>query len=152
MLYDRTPLEKIDEDIIRFMRRAFPWASRIALFVIFFWFGILKVFALSPANPLVSDLLAHTLPFITPDTFLIFFGLFECLIGITFLIRGFERLSIALLFFHMITTFGPLVLLPSVAWSAPFVPTLEGQYIIKNLVIMALAMGIAANLRPLDKR
>ncbi len=151
MFYKRTTLEKIDEDVIRFMKRAFPWVSRIALFVVFFWFGILKVFALSPANPLVMQLLAHTLPFISPDAFIVWFGIFECLIGITFLLRGFERFSIALLAVHMITTFGPLVLLPEVTWSGPLVPTLEGQYIIKNLVIIALGMGIAANLRPLDE-
>ena len=48
----------------------------------------------------------------------------------------------------MITTAGPLVLLPSETWQSFFVPTLEGQYIIKNLVIIAAAIGIAAHLHP----
>ncbi len=149
---NRQRLEQIDEHIIRFMRQISPWTSRIAIFVIFFWFGALKVFDLSPANPLVQHLLERTLPFISFEHFIVFFGLFECLIGITFLIRGLERFSIALLVPHMLTTVLPLVLLPSVVWSGSFVPTLEGQYIIKNLAIIALAIGIAAHLRPLDEK
>jgi hypothetical protein len=83
---------------------------------------------------------------------LILFGLFECLIGILFLIRGAERVVIPLLFIHMVTTFGPLVFLPSETWQAFLVPTLEGQYIIKNLVIVAAAMGIASHLTPISRR
>ena len=71
------------------------------------------------------------------------------LVGISFLIPGLERLAIALLMPHMITTFMPLVLLPSITWKGFFTPTLEGQYIIKNLVIIALAFSIAARLKPL---
>lgn len=145
-------LDRIDDRIINSMRRIFPWVSRIALFVVFFWFGILKVLSLSPASPLVSDLLAQTLPFLSPECFIVWFGAFECLIGITFLIRGLERISIALLVVHMITTFGPLVFLPEIAWTQSFVPTLEGQYIIKNLVIIALGIGISANLHPLRQQ
>lgn len=144
-------LDRMDEKIIGGMRRIFPWASRIAIFVVFFWFGALKVGGLSPANPLVLALLDQTLPFLNPVSFIVWFGIFECIIGIVFLIRGLERFAIALLVVHMITTFGPLVLLPEMAWSAAFVPTLEGQYIIKNLAIIALATGIAAHLKPLDK-
>lgn len=53
------------------------------------------------------------------------------------------------LFFHMITTAMLLFILPQVTWSGFFVPTLEGQYIIKNFLIIATAIGIAANLGPL---
>ena len=80
--------------------------------------------------------------------FFILFGLFECLIGILFLVKGFERIVIPLLFVHMITTLGPLFLLPEETWVKFLVPTLEGQYIIKNLVIVAVAIGIAAHLEP----
>ncbi len=134
------------------MKRASLPFGRFALFVVFFWFGILKVVATSPANPLVADLLSHTMPFITFDTFIFYFGIYEMIIGITFLIPGLERLAIALLVPHMITTFMPLFLLPAVTWQGPFTPTLEGQYIIKNLLIIGLAMVIAANLTPLKEK
>jgi uncharacterized membrane protein YkgB len=84
--------------------------------------------------------------------FYIAFALFECLIGILFLIKGAVRIVIPLLFVHMIMTFLPLVFLPTESWQAPFVPTLVGQYIIKNLVLIAAAIGIAAHLHPLPRK
>lgn len=124
------------------------WLARFALFLVYFWFGILKVVAESPANPLVSALLEKTLPFMTFSTFIVLFGLLEVLIGILFLIPKLTRLAVVLLALHMITTLMPLVLLPQVAWSAPFVPTLEGQYMIKNILIIALAVVITSRLNP----
>lgn len=72
------------------------------------------------------------------------------IIGITFLIPRFERLAIALLIPHMIMTTMPLFLLPAITWLSFMTPTLEGQYIIKNLVIIALAIGVAAHLTPMS--
>lgn len=141
-------LEKIDRQIIAKISAAFPFVARFALFTVFFGFGILKLFDASPANPLVENLLHTTLPFIGFNEFIIGLGIFEMLIGISFAIPRLERLAILLLVPHMITTAMPLFLLPAIAWSSFAVPTLEGQYIIKNLVIIALAMGIASQLKP----
>ena len=124
--------------------------ARFSLFVVFFYFGILKVVGLSPASQLVQNLFENTIGFMPFGTFIILFGLFECLIGVLFIIRGLERIVIPLLFLHMIMTFMPLFMLPEVTWSAFLVPTLEGQYIIKNLVIISAAIGIAAHLQPLS--
>ena len=142
-------LEEIDIKIILFLQRVGPTLARVALFVVFFWFGFMKLFDTSPAGPLVADLLHKTLPFVPYGNFIMFFGSYEMLIGISFLIPGLERFAIALLVPHMITTFMPLVLLPNVTWRGVFIPTLEGQYIIKNLVIVALAFSIAAQLKPM---
>ncbi len=120
--------------------------ARISLFIVFFWFGILKVFGLSPANKLVEELLEKTLYFISFDQFIIFFGIFEMIIGLSFLIPKLTRISIAMLMFHMITTFMPLVLIPNMAWRGIFVPTLEGQYIIKNLLIIAVSFDIVSKM------
>ena len=141
-------MNQIYLSFINFSKKfALPF-SRIALFVIFFWFGILKIFDSSPANPLVENLLKKTLPFITFDTFIVLLGLFEMLIGVAFLIKGFERLAIILLIPHMATTFMPLILLPDATWQRFLIPTLEGQYIIKNLLIISLALVIGSNLIP----
>lgn len=145
-------IHAVDTRIIHAFRKLSEPATRWGLFIIFFWFGVLKVVGLSPASPLVQSLFEKTIPFMSFSTFIIFFGLFEMIIGILFLIKGFERVVIPLLFVHMITTFMPLILITSVTWSGLFVPTLEGQYIIKNLVIIAAAIGIAAHLHPLPKR
>jgi uncharacterized membrane protein YphA (DoxX/SURF4 family) len=146
----RQLLEKIDDHVIHALRKASIPAARFALFVVFFWFGILKLFGTSPANPLVSSLLESTLPFMTFDTFIIFFAIYEMIIGVAFLIPRLERLAIALLVPHMIMTVLPLFLLTTITWQSSMVPTLEGQYIIKNLVIVALAIGIAAHLTPMS--
>ncbi len=144
-------IRKIDLELINFFRRVSIPVARFGLFVVFFWFGALKVIGLSPANGLVQSLFEQTTPFMSFSTFLILFGLFECLIGILFLIRGLERIVMPLLFLHMITTFLPLFILPEITWSGFLVPTLEGQYIIKNLVIIAAAIGVAAHLNPLSE-
>ncbi len=142
-------LRHFDARIIQFIRAISSPLGRASLFVVFFWFGILKIIYVSPANTLVEALLVQSLPFIPFDTFIVFLGLYEMLIGISFLIPGLERLAIALLIPHMIATFLPLILLTHITWNAFFVPTLEGQYIVKNLVIFSLALGIAAHLHPL---
>ncbi len=145
-------LHTIDQSIIQFFRNISIPLARIGLFVVFFWFGLLKVIGLSPASGLVQRLFETSIHFMSFHSFLILFGLFECLIGILFLIRGAERIVIPLLFIHMITTFGPLFLLPQETWSGFLVPTLEGQYIIKNLVLIAAGIGIAAHLHPMPRR
>ncbi|MEI8061675.1 MAG: hypothetical protein WCG97_00055 [bacterium] len=145
-------IRTIDLELIHFFRKISEPCARLGLFVVFFWFGILKVFGMSPASPLVKALFERTMPIMPFATFIILFGLFEMLIGILFLIKGCERLVIPLLLFHMVTTIMPLFMVKSVTWSAMFVPTLEGQYIIKNILIIAAAVGIASHLHPLPRR
>lgn len=141
-----------DVGIIHFFRKVSVSLARWGLFIIFFWFGLLKVIGLSPVSGLVERLFETTIPWLPFATFLIGFGLFEMLIGVLFLFRGTERIVIPLLFIHMITTFMPLFLLPQETWSGFLTPTLEGQYIIKNLALIAAAVGIAAHLHPLPRR
>lgn len=146
-------IRNIDVNMISFFKTVSEPISRFGLFLVFFWFGLLKVFDLSPASPLVGDLFHRTFPIdIGFGTFMVLFGLFEALIGILFLIKGVERLVIPLLAVHMITTFLPLILLPEIAWSGFLVPTLEGQYIIKNIVIISTAIGIMAHLHPIRNK
>lgn len=144
-------LYRIDRLLIHFFRNFYRPVARFGLFLVFFWFGALKVLGLSPATPLVESLFETTVPFMGFATFIVLFGLFECVIGILFLVRGAERVVMPLLLFHMVTTFLPLVLLSSVTWSGFLIPTMEGQYIIKNILIIAAAMGIVAHLEPLKK-
>lgn len=126
------------------MIKSAEFISRLAIFLVYFWFGSLKLFDSSPANPLVESLLQTTLPFITFDQFIVSLGLYEILIGIVFLIPGKEKLGLALLVPHMFTTFMPLILLPAITWKSFLIPTLEGQYIIKNLLIIAAALNLVS--------
>jgi uncharacterized membrane protein YkgB len=144
-------IKTIDQTLIAFFRRTFLPFARIALFVVFFWFGALKLFDLSPATPLAAALTEQTVGLQYFD--LLFKGLsvVECLIGILFLVPKATRVVIPLLFIHMAVVCAPLVLIPGHIWTGSLVPTLEGQYIIKNIVIVAVAIGIAAQTKPLAK-
>jgi uncharacterized membrane protein YkgB len=118
--------------------------AHIALFIVFFWFGSLKLFGLSPANDLVEALLhkipvMNLLPF---DSFIIFLGLFEMLIAVLFLFPKTTKLAVIVLIPHMFTTLLPLLFLPDMTWHTFLAPTLVGQYIIKNIVIVALALSV----------
>ena len=137
----------IDNLIISILKKIWEPFSRISIFIIFFYFGLLKVLNLSPAAPLVENLFNKTIPFLSFDFFLKFFGFFEMLVGILFLIPKIERLAIFLLILHMIIVALPLFLLPQITWQKFLVPTLEGQYIIKNLAIISLALVIGAHIR-----
>ncbi len=143
---------RLDHNLIHFFRRISVPTARIALFVVFFWFGFLKLIGLSPAGPLVHALFDQTINFMAFNTFYFLFAAFECLIGILFLIKGAERIVLPLLLFHMGTTVLPLFFLPDSTWQSFMVPTLEGQYIIKNLVIIATAIGLVSHLHPLPRK
>lgn len=124
--------------------------ARAAIFIVYFWFGALKLAGVSPAGPLVQELFQRTIPLSVPfTTFYACFALFEMTIGIVFLVRGWERLAIFLLGIHLATTVLPLFLLPHITWQSFLVPTLEGQYIIKNILIVAIAVVIGSKLVPL---
>jgi len=86
------------------------------------------------------------------STFYIFFSFFEMAIGVLFLIRGLERLAIFLLSLHLITTVLPLFLLPQITWRGFLIPTLEGQYIIKNILIAVMAVVVGSKLVPISKQ
>lgn len=129
--------------------------AHLALFVVFVWFGALKLFGLSPATTLVTELFNNTLGLVLPctaDTFIIVLGALEVLIGFLFIIPRMEKVALVLLVPHMITTVMPLFLLPAVTWSGFLIPTLEGQYIIKNLVIIAVAFMVFADLNKKRER
>jgi uncharacterized membrane protein YkgB len=98
---------------------------------------------LSPAGNVVHTIYEHTAWFIPWKLFILSFGAYECIIGIILLFPGKEKWALYMLVPHAITTFAPLVLLPGLTWKQPFVPNLIGQYIIKNLVIISLAIFIA---------
>lgn len=123
--------------------------AHIALFIVFFWFGALKLTGLSPANGLVEALLLkipvmNLWPF---DSFIIFLGIVEMSIAVLFLFPKTTKLAVIILIPHMITTMLPLAFLPEMTWQTYFAPTLVGQYIIKNVVIVALALSIVLEKR-----
>jgi uncharacterized membrane protein YkgB len=142
----------IDLQVIEFFKKTYIPVARISIFLVFFWFGLIKILGLSPASPLAEALTTKTVGMQYFDTLFIVLAVIECIIGLLFLFPKMTRVVIPLLLFHMIIVCSPLVLVPEYTWQVPFVPTLEGQYIIKNAVVVAVAIGIAASTRPLMRK
>ncbi len=144
--------EAIDLRVIAFFKKMYVPVARISIFLIFFWFGFIKLIGLSPASPLAEALTTKTVGMQYFGALFIILAAIECLIGVLFLFPKMTRVVIPLLLFHMVIVCSPLVLVPEYTWQLPFVPTLEGQYIIKNAVVVAVAIGIAASTRPLVRK
>lgn len=144
IIYNNEKLNKLDNTVTEHLDKNGLNLLRYSMGVIFIWFGALKPLGLSPAEELVEN----TIPFISPNILLPILGLWEVTIGITFLNRRLNRLAIYLLFAQMIGAMLPLILLPEVCFETfPFVLTLEGQYIIKNLVIISGGIVIGGHVR-----
>jgi len=146
-------IKKFDLSIIEFFNKIAEPLARVGLFILFFWFGLLKILKIGPADDFVREyFMALGSPLVSFSTFLLLVGLFECLIGVLFLIKGLERVVLPLLFLHMVNTFMPLLIMPEATWQGFLVPTLKGQYIIKNIIIVAVVIALGARLHPFTKR
>ena len=136
---------ELDIFITKFMSKWGITFLRYSLGAIYIWFGILKPFGLSPAQELVENTVYW---FDNPKTFVPILGWWEVVIGLTMCIKPLIRVSIFLLFIQMPGTFLPLILLPEVCFSNfPFGLTLEGQYIVKNLIIISAALVVGSTVR-----
>jgi uncharacterized membrane protein YphA (DoxX/SURF4 family) len=139
--------QTLDLVMIRWMARFGPVLLRVSLGIVFVWFGILKFFPnVSPAQDLamrtISVLTAGLLPHRLALPLL---AAWECLIGLGLLLGRGLRGILLLLYMQMLGTLTPLVLFPSEVFTiVPYVPTLEGQYIIKNLVMISAGIVVGA--------
>jgi uncharacterized membrane protein YkgB len=116
----------------------------MALGIVMIWFGMLKPLGMSPAEALVAKATA----WIPIPGFLYILAAWEITIGVCFLFKRLHRFALVLLFLHMPGTMLPLFTLPEETWvQFPFGLTLEGQYIIKNLVLVAAAVVLGGKLR-----
>ncbi|MEY4382861.1 MAG: hypothetical protein RI995_403 [Bacteroidota bacterium] len=130
------------KDYLKMLETA-SWVNRVMIALVYAWFGLLKIVGTSPAEGLVTDLFNVTLlGVMSSSQFVISLGVFECLLGLSWLIPAFTKLSFYVLIFHLITTFMPIVLLPNATWTSFFSLTLVGQYIVKNVVLFASAFFV----------
>jgi uncharacterized membrane protein YphA (DoxX/SURF4 family) len=118
---------------------------RVGLGIVFFWFGALKLFAgQSPAE----DLVRNTTYFIDADIFLPVLAIWEMAIGLGLIFGKFMRITLLLLFLQMPGTALPLLILPDAVWTHfPYGLTLEGQYIVKNLVLIGAGLVLGGTVR-----
>jgi len=142
--------ERVDARITAVLARIAVPTLRMGLGLVFFWFGVLKFFpGLSPAE----DLAARTIETLSggaigPSVSLPILATWECLIGLGLWSGLFLRATLLLLALQMAGTVTPLFLFPAETFTVfPIAPTLEGQYIIKNVVLIGAAMVVGATVR-----
>ena len=137
--------DKLDRKITEWMGKYGLLILRVCLGIIFLWFGVLKFYkGLSPAE----DLVRNTVYFFNPDLFIPVLALWESLIGLGLITGKYMRLTLLLLFLQMPGTALPLIILPEKVWTVfPYGLTLEGQYIIKNLVLISAGLVLGATVR-----
>jgi uncharacterized membrane protein YkgB len=116
-------------------------ALRIAIAAVYVWFGALKVAGTTPVRALVEA----TTPWSDPSWFVPAMGVFEVLLGLWLMSGRGLRAALPLFVAHMIGTFGVLVMVPDVAFQNgnPFQLTVEGEFVVKNLVVLAAVIVVA---------
>lgn len=146
----QTEFNKIDRQITEWMANHGVLLLRISVGIVFFWFGILKFFpSLSPAEDLASRTI-EVLSFgiVQAEISLPVLAGWEVLIGLGLITGKFMRGTLLLLILQMLGTITPMFLFPNETWQVfPISPTLEGQYIIKNLVLVSAGIAIGATVR-----
>ena len=143
-------LQSVDSAITEWMAHFGTVLLRVSLGIVFLWFGGLKFFPnVSPAEGLAT----HTIGVlsggvVSPTVALPLLAAWECLIGIGLLLGRGLRGILLLLYVQMLGTLTPIILFPhEVFVRIPYAPTLEGQYIIKNLVLISAGIVIGATVR-----
>jgi uncharacterized membrane protein YkgB len=122
---------------------------RIALAIVYIWFGGLKIIGTSPAEVLVTE----TVFWWKPEFFIPILGICEVLIGLGLLIKKLIPFTILLLLMHMMVTFFPVFILKKTCFDLfPVVPTLVGQYIIKNIVLITGALVVLSKFNTAKNR
>jgi putative oxidoreductase len=121
---------------------------RISLGLVFLGFGVLKfVPGLSPAEPLVEETVGELTFGLMPDSLgMRFVAALESVIGLCLVVGRYLRLGVALLGMAMVGILSPLVLIPEQLFNLPtFAPTLAGQYVLKDIVLLAAGLVVTAN-------
>lgn len=143
-------LAKLDMIAANLMGKHSITLLRVSVGIVFFWFGVLKFFpSLSPAE----DLAARTIETLTfglmkENLSLPILAFWECAIGVGLISGKFLRMTLLLLFAQMSGTILPLFFFPDETFTKfPYAATLEGQYIIKNLVLVSAGLVMWGTVR-----
>ncbi|MGK3095012.1 DUF417 family protein [Streptomyces sp. WAC01490] len=145
---DRRPLRRLSE--LAGLVDAHALALlRATVGIVFVGFGVLKLFpSASPAEQLAVDAATKMTLGLVPETVLLLsLAALETAIGIGLIVgRRLLRPALVAFFLHMGGVFSTLVLLPDAMWQphSP-APTMEGQYVVKNVVLVAVCLVVAAN-------
>ncbi|MGH8005167.1 MAG: DoxX family membrane protein [Limisphaerales bacterium] len=136
---------RLDSFVVEFMQKWGITLLRWALAVVFIWFGLLKVFRVSP----VADLVAETVYWFSPGWFVPFLGFWETVVGLGLLFGKALRFVLLLFFLQMAGTFLVLVFHPELSFQEgnPLHLTVLGEFVVKNLVLIAAGLVVGATVR-----
>jgi uncharacterized membrane protein YkgB len=148
MPHDRRPFwdqfDRFDDRMIGWLDRYGHRLHRLSLGVLFVWLGLLKPMG----HKTTTSLLAETVYWGSPEMMVPALGWWEVAIGVSMLYKPLVRMALLLLLLRIPGTILAFILLPDVTFvSFPFVPTPEGQYLIKDLVLFFAAMAIGGSIR-----
>lgn len=134
--------QTIGSRVIRLLHTAVPLLLRCSLGVTFLWFGGLKL-AGEPTLP--ASLIAAITPFMDPDLSVPFVGAFEVALGAGILIGRWMPVLLGAAALQLSGTFLVLLLRPDVAFvdGNPLLLSVEGEYVVKNLVLLAATASLA---------
>jgi putative oxidoreductase len=140
---------QFERRVIDFTTRYGISLLRVSLGVVFIWFGALKVLGVSP----VQDLVTKIIYMVPKQHALLFMGLVEIVIGFGLLFRVMIRLTMAVFLIHMCGTFLVLLLHPELSFQEgnPLLLTTTGEFVIKNLVLLAAGLVVVSSLRRADE-
>ena len=118
-------LDQADAALVRFMAEHGLQLLRLAIAIVYLWFGGLKLIGASPAGELV----VKTVFRLPPRTALLY--------------------TLLLLWLQIAGTFQIFFLLPQELFQRgdPLLPTLEGQYALKNIVLITAGLVIGSTVR-----
>lgn len=143
-------IKRYDEPITEWMARWSMPFLRVSVGVVFLWFGVLKFFpGLSPAQGLAIRTIDILTFGIFEESVIIYtLAIWETLIGVGLIFKIYMRETLALLFLQMIGTITPIFIFPGEVFTQiPYGLTLEGQYIIKNVVLISAGIALGATVR-----
>jgi uncharacterized membrane protein YphA (DoxX/SURF4 family) len=141
---------RLDELLLNILRRWSITALRLALGSIFLWFGALKIFGGSP----VAVLIQETYSFMPIHVFMFVLGVWEIVIGIGIMLKRALRCVLILLCVHLLGTFTAIWFNPGIFFvqGVPFCLTVDGEFVMKNLVLITAALVIAGyEVKPLRR-
>ncbi|MER5311279.1 DoxX family membrane protein [Streptomyces sp. NPDC002773] len=125
-------------------------ALRISVGIVFAWFGVLKFLpGASPAEDIATRCMeVLTFGMVPADATRILLACMELAIGLGLITGLLLRTALTVFFVHMAGVFTALVIVPELVWTngSPLLPTMEGQYIIKNIVLVAACLTVATRL------
>ena len=142
-------IERLDRRILAFLERTALPLLRVSLGLVFVWFGVLKIAGETPVTELVAD----TVYWVDPSWFVPLLGVFEVVVGLGLLFGRLLRIVLALFALQMMGTFLVLVIQPEVAFQDgnPLLLTTEGEFVIKNLVLLSAGLVIGSRLKALPR-